>query len=241
MATTTHPSQLFPLSPAQRKVLTGRLNEKRVSNRSQGGRQLSYLEAWDVRTALIRVFGFGGWSGEVTDSEVVEISRDIPKKDRDGNVIGTVNFRVTAKVTYALTIHQTGAVYTEVAAATQSGADLGEVMDFALKTAASDAFKRGAMNLGTQFGLSLYDNGSTKDVVRMSFAPGQEWPVVVQVNEDAKQPNAEGQDLVNRAIAMAKERDDARATEVTTGPEAPAPEGSDQPMALDPSYDNADA
>ena len=41
---------------------------------------------------------------------------------------------------------ETSNVYTEVAAATQSGADLGEVMDFALKTAASDAFKRGAMN-----------------------------------------------------------------------------------------------
>jgi hypothetical protein len=35
----------------------------------------------------------------------------------------------------------------------------------AIKTAESDAIKRAAINLGTQFGLSLYNNGSTKDVV----------------------------------------------------------------------------
>jgi hypothetical protein len=35
------------------------------------------------------------------------------------------------------------------------------------KGLASDAFKRAAMNLGTQFGLSLYNNGSTNDVVRV--------------------------------------------------------------------------
>jgi hypothetical protein len=35
----------------------------------------------------------------------------------------------------------------------------------AIKTAESDALKRAAINLGTQFGLSLYNNGSPKDVV----------------------------------------------------------------------------
>jgi hypothetical protein len=35
----------------------------------------------------------------------------------------------------------------------------------AIKTAESDALKRAAINLGTQFGLSLYNNGSLQDVV----------------------------------------------------------------------------
>jgi hypothetical protein len=35
----------------------------------------------------------------------------------------------------------------------------------AIKTAESDALKRAAINLGTQFGLSLYNNGSMRDVV----------------------------------------------------------------------------
>ena len=214
--TTNHASQLFPLSAAQRKALTGTLNKKRVSTRSQGGRQLSYLEAWDVRTALIRVFGFGGWSGEVVDQDIVEIARDIPRIDKDGNTIGVTKFRVAVWVRYELTIHQTGAVYTELAAASQSGADIGEVMDFAFKTAASDAMKRAAMNLGTQFGLSLYDNGSTSDVVRLSLAPGQEWPVVEEAKADKFDPTA-----------LADERDNARADNPTTTPEG-VPEGSEE-------------
>jgi hypothetical protein len=35
----------------------------------------------------------------------------------------------------------------------------------AIKTAESDALKRAAINLGTQFGLSLYNNGSLRDVI----------------------------------------------------------------------------
>jgi recombination DNA repair RAD52 pathway protein len=35
----------------------------------------------------------------------------------------------------------------------------------AIKSAESDALKRAAINLGTQFGLSLYNNGSLRDVV----------------------------------------------------------------------------
>ena len=46
----------------------------------------------------------------------------------------------------------------------------GEAHDMAIKTAESDALKRAAINLGTQFGLSLYDEGSMKDVVGMTLA-----------------------------------------------------------------------
>lgn len=45
---------------------------------------------------------------------------------------------------------------------------LGEHHDNALKTAASDATKRCAINMGTQFGLSLYDNGSLREVIRQT-------------------------------------------------------------------------
>jgi hypothetical protein len=39
----------------------------------------------------------------------------------------------------------------------------------AVKTAESDALKRCAVNLGTQFGLSLYQNGATVDVVQRTL------------------------------------------------------------------------
>ena len=182
---------ITPITYAQQQVLMASLNPERISNRKQGSSTLSYLEAWDVKATLVRVFGFGGFSAEAEECEIVRIENNIPKysgygKDKkelpieyspDGQIrFGTANFRVTARVRVRLTIHQIGAVYSEWAASSQTGPDLGEVTDFAIKTAESDALKRAAIYLGTQFGLSLYDNGSKQDVIRRVFSPGQEWP-----------------------------------------------------------------
>jgi Rad52/22 family double-strand break repair protein len=198
-----------PITDDQLAALTAGLNPQRVSSRSQGGRSLSYLEAWDVKATLIRMFGFGGFSAEAEDCQIVQIESNVPKTTgwgenkreipieygTDGQIkFGTANFRVTAMVKVKLTIHQTGAVYTEFAASSQTGPDLGEVSDFAIKTAESDALKRAAIYLGTQFGLSLYDNGSTNDVVRVVLAPDQVWPLArreqLEARDAAKQLNA---------------------------------------------------
>lgn len=163
-----------PLTAPQLKALTANLNPKRVAQRAApgGGKKLSYLQAWDVRTALIRIFGFAEWSAVTMDAKVISTERDIPRKKANGDEYVTA-FRITCQATVKLTIHQTGAEYSATAIASQAGADIGEVGDFAMKTAESDALKRAAMNLGTQFGLSLYDNGSTNDVVQLVFAPSQ--------------------------------------------------------------------
>ena len=184
-ATTTH-----PLTDQQLAQLMRDLNPQRVAQRKQGGTSLSYLQAWDVKATLIRIFGFGGFSADATECEIVKIEDNVPKfkgygankeelpieYTKDGRIkFGTANFRVTAKVKVKLTIPQLGATYSEYAASSQTGPDLGEVTDFAIKTAESDALKRAAIYLGTQFGLSLYDNGSTLEVVKAVLAPGQEW------------------------------------------------------------------
>lgn len=181
---------LSPLTDPQLAQLMRDLNPQRVATRKQGGTSLSYLEAWDVKATLIRIFGFGGFSAEALQCDIVKIEDNVPKykgygKDKeelpieytkDGRIkFGTANFRVTARVQVKLTIPQLGAVYSEWAASSQTGPDLGEVTDFAIKTAESDALKRAAIYLGTQFGLSLYDNGSTLEVVKAVLAPGQEW------------------------------------------------------------------
>lgn len=172
-----------PLSDKQITVLMQDLKAHRVASRRQGGANLSYLETWDVKAMLIRVFGFAGFSAENTNTTVLRMEKDAPaftgsansrtrKMDEDGNP--AFNWNVTAMCTVQLTIHQTGAVYTETAAASQTGPDVGEVTDFAIKTAESDALKRAAIYLGTQFGLSLYNSGSKNDVVMVVVAPGQE-------------------------------------------------------------------
>ena len=59
------------MNKAQYEQLLKPLNERRVAKRDQAGRQLSYLEAWDVKAHLIRIFGFGGWSWDVTTAELL--------------------------------------------------------------------------------------------------------------------------------------------------------------------------
>src|SRR5262245_60212756 len=163
------------LTREQFEVRARPINTTRIAKRSQGGKNLSYLESWDVRAHLIRVFGYGNWDEEVLDYHFVTareyMSKGDPEKGKEP--IGMVEVVYTARV--RLTIRDTSGQrlcrYTESAAGNASGpmTMLGEHHDNALKTAASDALKRCAMNLGNQFGLSLYDQGSTRDVVKRTL------------------------------------------------------------------------
>ncbi len=235
------PTETTPLTALQLLALAGpSISQDRVSSRSQGGRSLSYVEAYDIRATMNKVFGFAMWSYVVEDSQIVQVERDVPKSGG-----GTTNFRVTAMVRSHLYIPQTGATYGGVAVASQAGADIGEVSDFAMKTADSDALKRAAMNLGTQFGLSLYNNGSLQDVVKMGFAPGQEWNVPARLAQKAAERlksieagevpgapvpvNPEGAALVERALRMQAEKA-AEAAE-------PPAEDTEPPMYADPALD----
>ena len=145
------------LNEQQYQQLLKPLNPTRVAKRSQAGRNLSYLEAWDVKAHLIRIFGFGNWSWEVKTADVAFES------EKDGK--WNVGYKVIGCLTVPGLDSNWGAVYTEAAVGSATLPQRGEAHDMAVKTAESDALKRAAINLGTQFGLSLYDNGSTKDVI----------------------------------------------------------------------------
>ena len=170
-----------PPTPRQLEILTSGLNKARISSRKQGGRDLSYLEAWDVKATLIRMFGFGGFSADVVEAKIVDLNKEAT------NSRGEPNIEVCAQATVRLHIKQFDCTYTETAIASQKGKEIGEVADFAMKTAESDALKRCAIYLGTQFGLSLYDNSSTNDIVRIIVSPDQEWPPKKEVTEEQAQ------------------------------------------------------
>lgn len=140
------------LNQHQYEQLLKPLNPSRVAKRSQAGRSLSYLEAWDVKAHLNRIFGFLNWSADVVSAELA-----FEEQNEKGQ------WQVGYKVVLCLRVN--GASYTEAAVGSASLPQRGEAHDMAVKTAESDALKRAAINLGTQFGLSLYDNGSLKDVV----------------------------------------------------------------------------
>lgn len=265
--------ELRPLTDAQLKQLMADLNASRVATRKQGGTSLSYLETWDVKATLIRIFGFGGFSADADHCEIVSIENNVPKtkgygKDKvelpieyapDGQIkFGTANFRVTARVRVRLYIHQLGATYTEWAASSQTGPDLGEVSDFAIKTAESDALKRAAIYLGTQFGLSLYNDGATQEVVKAILAPGQVWLRGARALPNGASPAAPAERPASAAASVAHLRpegvDDAKHAENMRNLDSALSaqvrkqadhRGADAPLyrdpTLDPGYRDSDA
>lgn len=175
-------STLTPLTPRQLEALHARLNPDRVKERSG----MSYLEAWDVKASLVKVFGYGGFSAECLNAQIIRAEQ----VEQTGNSQRT-NWAVSAQATVRITIPQLGAVYTESAIATNKQPDWGEAADTALKSAESDALKRAAIYLGTQFGLSLYKNGSTDNIINTVLAPGQQ-EIVADINVARTQsPEAE--------------------------------------------------
>lgn len=155
------------ITAQQHAYLMNPLRRARVATRSQGGKTLSYLESWEVRAHLIRIFGFGNFDSEVIDSYLV-FDRDY--KNSSDKDMKEVAYKSTVRLTIRNPEGETICTYTESAVGNASGGTgFGDLHDNALKSATSDALKRCAINLGTQFGLSLYDNGTTADVVRQTL------------------------------------------------------------------------
>ena len=143
------------INSAQHEQLLKGINPSRIAKRQGGGgKSLSYLEAWEVKAHLIRIFGFGGWSWNVLKAELA-----FEEKNEKGQ------WNVGYKVVGRLYIHSLECDYSEAAVGSASLSQRGEAHDMAIKTAESDALKRAAINLGDQFGLSLYNNGATAPVV----------------------------------------------------------------------------
>lgn len=203
------------LTPQQYETLMRPLNNTRVAKRSQGGKQLSYLESWDVRAHLIRVFGFGNFDIELVDQHLVNVREYKGVWDNDKEMVECSWF---AKV--RLTVRTEDGVglcsYSDASVGSTSGPRnmVGEHHDNAMKTAASDALKRCAINLGTQFGLSLYDEGRTTDVVRGTLVQPE--------GHDPAPTDAEKEKLLNDSLGTTRVSDDhASGDEASSGVEIP--------------------
>lgn len=143
---------------SQTSILLRRINPSRIEKRTQAGMKLSYLSQHDVRAHLIRVFGFGGFDLTTEEAHLAFEHQD------DGK--WSVGYQVTMKLVVKDEHGTPVCTYSETAVGTSTQGRRGEAHDMAMKTASSDAMKRCAINLGDQFGLSLYDNGSTTEIVK---------------------------------------------------------------------------
>ncbi len=69
----------------QIEALKAPLDKKRVAQRSQSGRQLSYIEGWWAIAEANRIFGFDAWSSETVDIRCVsERQRKVGSAGKDG-------------------------------------------------------------------------------------------------------------------------------------------------------------
>ncbi len=140
------------------------INGRRVNSRDG----MAYLEAYDVRAHLTRLFGFARWSADVLDCELLfEDLHEIEKSGQKKPVV-SVGYRSRLRLVICAPDGTELATYTEVACGAASNFPMSkraDAHDFAAKTSESQALKRCAINLGDQFGLSLYRKGSVEALV----------------------------------------------------------------------------
>lgn len=124
---------------------------------------MAHMEAWDIRRQLIRTFGFGGYDLETLSLDLVAETGE--------NKRWTVIYRAQVRLTIKDTDGRVIARWEDGAAGDSvNQPSRGDAHDMAMKTALSQALKRCAVNLGDQFGLSLYNDGSAAPVVNWSAA-----------------------------------------------------------------------
>lgn len=197
------------LSNQQLDLLMQAPHPSRLKNRSQGGKQLTYVEAYDIKATLIRIFGFGGFSVDVVDSAVIQIRESATTPGHVSPDGQPKTPQAIAQATVCLTIFGLSpdggdVTYTETSIGANSGFDIGDVLDNAIKTAASDALKRCAINLGSQFGLGLYRDGFKGEIVGHLFEPSQaeQYGEVLATRQQAAQAAQEGtQAALDRATS----------------------------------------
>lgn len=149
----------MPLTQPQLRLLLKPVNPQRVGK----VRGMAHMEAWDIRRQLIRAFGFGGYDLET-------LALDLIAETNEGKR-WTVIYRAQVRLTIKDAEGQPIARWEDGAAGDSvNQPSRGDAHDMAMKTALSQALKRCATNLGDQFGLSLYNDGSTEPVVSWSAA-----------------------------------------------------------------------
>jgi recombination DNA repair RAD52 pathway protein len=150
------------LSKEQRETLLRPINPIRVLEL----RGQSHLPSYDVVAHLTRVFGFEGWDKQLINLWLIS---ELASEGR---------FTVTYGCTMRLTIYDITDELREPIKVIEEGAtgsaknqpSLADAHDFAMKNSMSYAIKRCAKDLGDQFGLSLYDKGSTRALVQRVIA-----------------------------------------------------------------------
>ena len=162
----------------QLKNLEAPLDGKRVKRREQGNITLSYLEGYDIIDHANKVFGFDGWSYDVTKLE--QVSEEINEKKNK-----VVAYRALITVTVYGAKHQLFVLRSDVGYGIGIARDYASAHESGGKEAVTDALKRTMRSFGSQFGNALYDK-SQKNV---DYSNNNQTPQSQQVSNVQQQAN----------------------------------------------------
>lgn len=161
------------------------------------GKGHAHVSQQDVTAHLIRTFGFGGFDTHVLGLDLIFEQNRTDNQGKPGPR-WDVAYRATMELTVRNRRGETVARYENVSTATAENQKRGDAHDLAAKSAVSLALKRCTINLGDQFGLSLYNRGQLQPLVRrtlvMPDAPTQQQDTTVDLQDGIPQQVALGAD-----------------------------------------------
>lgn len=129
------------------------------------GKGHPHVSQQDITAHLIRIFGFGNFDTESLDVACVfETARTGDDDKPTGR--WDVCYRAMMRLTVRNPDGEVVCHYEDGSTATAQNQFRGDAHDLALKSAISLAKKRAAAYLGDQFGLSLYNKGQMRALVR---------------------------------------------------------------------------
>ena len=145
----------------QTQQLLAPIRKERVLRDGKGH---SHVSQQDITAHLIRVFGFGSFD---TDIVKVECVYEQERTNDKGELIGRWDVCYRALLRLTIRDEQGNEVchFEDGSTATAQNQSRGDAHDLAYKSALSLAKKRAAINLGDQFGLSLYSKGQMNALV----------------------------------------------------------------------------
>ncbi len=131
------------------KHLTAKLDPSHVKPAKSFGPKGDYIEGWHAIAEANRIFGFNGWSYDITECTCVhQGARDIGREKKPG-----FGVTYTAKVRVIVD----GVQREDFGAGHGYDVDCGLAHESAIKEAVTDALKRALRTFGNPFGLALYD------------------------------------------------------------------------------------
>lgn len=129
------------------------------------GKNHPHVSQQDITAHLIRIFGFGSFDIHVKAVECVFEQQRTNDKSEPTNR-WDVCYRALVRLTVRNAEGEEVCYYEDGSTATAQNQTRGDAHDLAYKSALSLAKKRCAVNLGDQFGLSLYNKGQMRGLVK---------------------------------------------------------------------------